>query len=220
MVKQKPNRLFRTLLGLALIIALGLGLLAGLVRLYTSLHYQASIYPEQEAPAAPVAIVFGAGLQRNGRPSVILRNRVATAAQLYQLGKVKTLLLSGDNRFIDYNEPEAMRVYGLTLGIPNSAMVLDYAGRRTYDTCLRAKTIFGVTQALLVTQRYHLDRALFTCDSLGLKVQGVAADRDPYPARWLAYWSLREIPATAQAFWDLSIAAPTDVVLGDLEPIQ
>ncbi|MEK6573024.1 MAG: ElyC/SanA/YdcF family protein, partial [Chloroflexota bacterium] len=189
----------------------------GLPRLYTNLRYQGSIHWEQVAPTAPVAIVFGAGLLRDGSPTLILRDRVETAAQLYWTGKAKTILLSGDNRFVNYNEPKAMRDYALSLGLPESALVLDYAGRRTYDTCLRAKEIFGVSKALLVTQHYHLDRALLTCDTLGLDVQGVAADRSPYPRRPFVLWWLREIPATTQAFWDLYVSPPTDVVLGKKE---
>ena len=96
-----------------------------------------------------------------------------TAAQLYFSGKVEKLLMSGDNRFVDYNEPEAMRQYARSLGVPEEAIVLDYAGRRTYDTCYRARDIFGVQSAILVTQNFHLPRALFTCNALGIRATGV-----------------------------------------------
>jgi vancomycin permeability regulator SanA len=204
------------ILGLGGVLA---GIIFGIPRLYTALHYKPQVYPQQDAPAEPVAIVFGAGLLRDGSPTLVLRDRVATAAQLYQEGKVQMLLLSGDNSEPYYNEPQAMYNYGLQLGVPPSAMVLDYAGRRTYDTCLRAKEIFGVTDALLVTQAYHLDRALLTCDVLGLNVQGVAADLNRYPGRAFASWWLRELPATTQALWDLYIRPPSDVILGQPEPI-
>ena len=211
------------MIGLWFRFVMGAGLIAGIIfglpRLYTSLRYASRIQSEQNAPSAPVAIVFGAGLQRDGSASVILRDRVETAAQLYWTGKASKLLLSGDNRFENYNEPRAMLEYGLQLGLPESAMTLDYAGRRTYDTCLRAKEIFGVSQALLVTQHYHLDRALLTCDALGLEVQGVAADRNRYSRRAFAIWWLREFPATTQALWDLFVYPPGDVVLGQPEPI-
>jgi len=80
--------------------------------------------------------------------------------------------MSGDNRFVEYNEPEAMRQVALSLGVPDQDIVLDYAGRRTYDSCYRAKEIFGVREAILVTQKFHLARALFLCNALGL--DGVA----------------------------------------------
>lgn len=195
---------------------LGLSVLL-LPRIYTTLRYGRNIHWEQSAPAAPVAIVFGAGLQRDGRASLVLRDRVETAAELYWSGKVERILLSGDNRFVDYNEPGAMREYALSLGLPEDALVLDYAGRRTYDTCLRAREIFGVRRALLVTQHYHLDRALLTCDALGLEVEGVAADRHVYRA--LRFWWVRELAATTQAFWDLYVDPPDDIVLGEPEPI-
>jgi SanA protein len=98
-------------------------------------------------------------------------------------------------------------------------MVRDYAGRRTYDTCRRARDIFRVSQAVLVTQRYHLDRALLTCEGLGLRVDGVPADRRAYPAGPYRDWWLREVPATAQALWDVVVIPPRDVVLGDPLPI-
>ena len=129
-----------------------------------------------------MAIVFGAGLSRSGRPTPILRDRVETAAQLYFAGKVEKLLMSGENRFDTYSEPEAMRQYALSLGVPSEAIVLDYAGARTYDTCYRAKAIFGLDSALLVTQGFHLPRALFVCNALGLKAAGVeAANRRYWP---------------------------------------
>ena len=80
--------------------------------------------------------------------------------------RFKKYLMSGDNRFLDYNEPGAMCAYALSLGVPEDAIVLDYAGRRTYDTCYRAHAIFGIQQAVLVTQSFHLPRALFTCNML------------------------------------------------------
>lgn len=190
-----------------------------LPRVYTNATYNPKIFSVKDSPSAPVAIVFGAGLNRNGTATLVLRDRVDTAIQLYRAGKVQKLLFSGDNTSVNYNEPKAMRDYALSKGLPAEAITLDYAGRRTYDTCLRAKEIFGVSKAILVTQNYHLDRALLTCDGLGLTVHGVAADLNPYPQTALRFWWLREFPATAQALWDLYINAPDDVVLGKKENI-
>lgn len=171
-----------------------------------------------EAPPRSVAIVFGAGLWRDGSPSPVLRDRVAAAAELYFAGKVRKLLMSGDNRFINYNEPGAMRQYALSLGVPEEDIVLDYAGRRTYDTCYRAKGIFGVKEAILVTQSFHLPRALYTCNHLGVSAVGVAADRRPYAWRSRLYWHSREVPATLVALWEVHVTRPLPV-LGDPEPI-
>lgn len=110
------------------------------------------------------------GCVTTGNCTAILRDRVQTAVQLYQLGKVNKLLMSGDNRVVDYNEPEAMRQYALGLdGIPDEDIVLDYAGRRTYDTCYRASAIFQVNSAVLVTQDFHLPRAIFLCNWFGVR---------------------------------------------------
>ena len=165
-----------------------------------------------------IAIVFGAGLERSGSPTPILYDRVATAVDLYKAGKVSKLLLTGDNRFSNYNEPEVMRQTALQLGVPNDALVLDYAGRRTYDSCFRARDIFGVTRAILVTQAFHLDRALYLCNSLGLDSIGVLADRRDYTASSQTWWSIRETAALAEAWLDVNVTHPLPV-LGEKIPI-
>ncbi|MDO9085997.1 MAG: ElyC/SanA/YdcF family protein [Anaerolineaceae bacterium] len=166
----------------------------------------------------PVAIVFGAGLHWDGSPTPVLRDRVKAAVELYNQGKVQKLLLSGDNSYIEYNEPGAMQDYAIELGVPIEDIVLDYAGRRTYDTCYRAKSIFKVEKALLVTQKFHLPRALFLCDQLGISSQGVNADLREYSQYSLRYWNIREIFATISAVWDVWIQRPVPV-LGDELPI-
>ena len=170
-----------------------------------------------EAPARRVAIIFGAGLRRDGTPTAMLRDRVLTGAELYFSGRVEKLLMSGDNRFVEYNEPESMRQFALSVGVPDEAIVLDYAGRRTYDTCYRAQAIFGVESALLVTQGFHLPRALFLCNMLGMDTLGVEAihcywNGSPF------VWDVREQFATVAAFLDLYVSNPLPV-LGDPEPM-
>lgn len=172
----------------------------------------------EEVPARPVALVLGAGLWRDGSPTPVLRDRVAAAADLYLAGKVRKLLLSGDNRFVDYNEPGAMRQVALTLGVPDEDLVLDYAGRRTYDSCYRARAIFGVSQVVVVTQRFHLARAVYTCRALGLDAVGYPADRRIYPRGPYLYWNVRELLATFRALVDLYGVHPVPV-LGHPEPV-
>ena len=199
------------------LIVLGL-LVLFLPRIITTISSWTRIYQVNDAPTERVAIVFGAGLNRDGTPTAILRDRVETAAQLYFDGKVQKLLMSGDNRFVNYNEPEAMRQYALSLGVPSDAIVLDYAGRRTYDTCYRAKAIFGLDSALLVTQQFHLPRALFLCNALGLKAVGVKADNGQYRKLYMLIWNIREQLATVGAFVDVYLTKPLPV-LGNPEPI-
>jgi SanA protein len=189
-----------------------------LPRLLTALYALPKSYSTQAAPAAPVAIVFGAGLWRDGTPTTVLRDRIATAAELYFSGKVQVILMSGDNSYLDYNEPGAMRDYAISLGVPEAAIVLDYAGRRTYDTCYRAKNIFGIEHAILVTQSFHLPRALYTCNALGLKAVGVPSDLHDYRLYSQIYWQMRELPATLTALLDVHIFKPQPI-LGEPEPI-
>jgi SanA protein len=169
-------------------------------------------------PAGRIAIVFGAGLLRDGSAGPVLRDRVETAVKLYQQGRVNKLLMSGDNRFVEYNEPEAMRQYALDLGIPDKDIVLDYAGRRTYDTCYRASAIFQVDSAILVTQSFHLPRALFLCNWFGVESTGVEANNSYFRKLSRFIWNTRELFATAQAAWDVRVSKPLPV-LGNPEPI-
>jgi vancomycin permeability regulator SanA len=189
-----------------------------LPRLVTGSYSRMRIYAGVDVPAKRAAIVFGAGLWRDGSPTPILRDRVKAAADLYFNGKVEKVLMSGDNSVVEYNEPLAMRDFALSLGVPEAAIVLDYAGRRTYDTCYRANAIFGLTEAILITQSFHLPRALYTCSQLGLDVVGVSADIQVYRKRSLMYWNMRELVATVATLWDVHIGHPVPV-LGDYEPI-
>lgn len=200
-------------------ITFGLGLAVLILpRLITALYALPRVYSVENASSRSVAIVFGAGLWRDGTPTSVLRDRLSKASELYFSGKVQKILMSGDNRFIEYNEPGAMREYALGLGVPESAIVLDYAGRRTYDTCYRAFAIFGIQQAILVTQSFHLPRALYTCNALGLKAIGVPSDQRKYRLATLIYWNLRELPATLTALLDVHLLRPKPV-LGEPEPI-
>jgi vancomycin permeability regulator SanA len=169
-------------------------------------------------PEAPVAIVFGAGLWRSGAPTPVLADRVTTAVELYEQGRVSKLLLSGDNSDPGYNEPEAMRQLALRLGVPDEALVLDFAGRRSYDTCYRARYVFGVERAIAVTQAYHLPRAVYSCRALGIDTFGVSADRRRYSAGPYLYWRAREVAATLGALLDLHVLH-SQPILGPLQPM-
>jgi len=178
---------------------------------YVQWRYDRLIWTDMNAvPARPVAIVFGAGIRPDGGLSPMLRDRMDTAMDLYRAGLVQKLLVSGDNRFVDYDEPGRMYDYAIAQGLPPEDVVRDYAGRRTYDTCYRAPAIFGVTRAILVTQRFHLPRALFTCRNLGVDAVGFSADRRTYFSN--PYYRLRDAFATVVAWWDVAIARPTPVL--------
>ncbi len=185
-----------------------------LPRLFVLMKTRSMIFSLEEVPAKRVAIVFGGGLNRNGTLTPEIASRVETAADLYFAGKTEKLLMSGDNRFVNYNEPAAMREYAMRLGVPDAAITLDYAGRRTYDTCYRAGYIFKLKEAILVTQPYHLSRSLYTCDRLGLKAVGVPASK----TYTYVYGNSREFLAVIAMLWDVHVSHPLPV-LGTPEPI-
>lgn len=215
MFKKILKFIWRLALTLGLFVFLGLFIPKLVVQLFAAPR----TFAVDNVPAERVAIVFGAGLRYDGTPTAVLQDRVETAVQLYQQGKADKLLMSGDNRFADYNEPEAMRQYALELGMPAEDIVLDYAGRRTYDTCYRANAIFQVQSAILVTQNFHLARAIFLCNWLGVESTGVEANNTYFRkiSRW--YWNTRELFANFQAVWDVYVTKPLPV-LGKPEPIN
>jgi len=219
--RRNLGRLWRRLtIATACAFVLGLG---GIARTYWTLRvrYRDQIYTQAslgEMPRRSVAIVFGAGYWPNGVLSTILRERLDAAVELYDAGEVRKLLFSGDNRVEDYNEPAKMMEYALSQGVPRDDIVLDYAGRRTYDTCYRARSIFGVADATLVTQQYHLPRALETCRVLGVDAIGYGANRYEHSGYYLILYRVREIPALWKAWWDLHVARPQPV-MGDPLPI-
>lgn len=169
-------------------------------RWFLNWRYNESVSEPDDAPSGSIAIVFGAGLRRDGRPTTVLADRVQTAVQLYLEGKVSQLLMSGSSHDDGYNEPEAMKDYAIALGVEPDDILVDPDGDRTFLTCLRARDEFGISNALLVSQRYHLPRALILCDVLGIDAQGVASDLREYRAQ--SFMSARETIATLRALWD------------------
>ena len=156
-------------------------------------------------PPGTVAIVFGAGWsEQYGLPDVSV-DRVATGAELYRTGRVGKLLLSSSGA----GEVGAMRAVALDAGVPDADIILDFDSYRTYDSCYRARRAFGIDRAVLVTQQFHLPRALYLCDSLGVVGVGVAADRrryfkDNYPA-----WRTREFLASVRAWMGVNFLRPS-----------
>lgn len=149
------------------------------------------------ADARPVALVLGAGLRRDGHPSMLLARRLDIAADLYHRGTVDAVLVSGADQ-----EPVAMRRYLLAAGVPDTKIVGDDAGFRTWDSCVRAREVYGVRSAIVVTQRFHLPRAVVLCTAAGIDATGVGDAS--MQARGLAtvYGWLREIPAAVKALGD------------------
>lgn len=210
-----PWRSPARLLALFLLSAvLGLFLAVGLPAAWVFLSGREGVYEDPaRLPDMPVAVVFGAGLLPDGSPSLMLADRVDAAVELYGAGKVQRLLMTGDNSSVGYNEVAAMKRRAVAQGVPPSKVNLDYAGFRTYDSCYRAKAIFGVDRAILVTQRYHLPRALYLARSFGIEAVGLAAGRDYYPRQ--EYYDLREFAALAVTWYEVHVTRPRPRYLGD-----
>ncbi|WP_254710805.1 SanA/YdcF family protein [Streptomyces lunaelactis] len=167
-----------------------------------------------EVPAQDVAVVFGAGLWK-GRPTPYLAHRLDAAAELYRTGKVRVVLVTGDNSLVEYDEPDAMRTYLTARGVPGKQIVSDYAGFDTWDSCVRAKKIFGVDRAVLVTQGFHIRRAVALCRAAGVESYGVGVG-EPHDSVWY-YGGAREMFAAGKAALDATFT-PDPRFLGAREP--
>ncbi|HOU75882.1 MAG TPA: ElyC/SanA/YdcF family protein [Candidatus Dojkabacteria bacterium] len=157
-----------------------------------------------------VVLILGAGIINNEEPSIVLADRISVGADLYFSGAVDKFLMSGDNRFKDYNEPEVMRNYAVELGVDDDDIIIDNAGRRTYDSCYRAKYIFGIDNLVIVTQDFHLPRALYICNELGINSIGFTSNLNEYAG--YNNYLLRERGARVLAFIDVLRKKPSEVM--------
>jgi vancomycin permeability regulator SanA len=160
-----------------------------------------AISPVDSAPQRRVALVLGAGLRPDGQPSDVLAARVDTAVALYRTGRVRTLVMSGDNSVESYDEVSAMKQRAVDGGVADRDVLLDYAGFRTLDSCARVRSVYGQREVLVVSQRFHLSRAVFLCRSFGVRANGVVAP-DPRSGRRRTASTVREIPAALAAVTD------------------
>jgi len=159
-------------------------------------------------PTTQVALVLGASLSPDGSPTSMLYERVAIAAELYKKGVVMKLLMSGSNSSFNHDQPAVMKALAIRLGVQEEAIVLDLSGRRTYDSCYRARHTYGVERAVVITQMFHLDRALYLCKALGIEPVGVAADRQPHDGSTYPLCWLRDTLALVKAWLDVNVFRP------------
>jgi SanA protein len=143
--------------------------------------------------------VLGAGLLTNGKLSLIFKDRIDTAVMLYKAGKVDTILVSGDDGTTTYNEVNPAREYLLTQAISSDDIFLDHAGFDTYSSMYRARDVFRVESAIIVTQSFHLPRSIFIARRLGINAYGVPADQHPYSFKN----NIREVFATVKAYLNI-----------------
>ncbi|HVS79987.1 MAG TPA: ElyC/SanA/YdcF family protein [Candidatus Paceibacterota bacterium] len=168
----------------------------------------------ENLPQVQAAIIPGAAVTQKGTPGAVLEDRIAMALSLYKQGKVSKILVSGSNGTLDYNEVDPVRKVLMSNQIPQEDIFLDHAGFDTYSTMYRAKAVFQVDSAIIVTQDFHLPRALYLARSMGIEAYGIPADRGTYTAR--NYF--RELFSRPKAFFDVLIHR-VPKYLGDPIPI-
>ncbi|MGE0130633.1 MAG: vancomycin high temperature exclusion protein [Blastocatellales bacterium] len=199
---------YRFLLVVILIIALSFLYVHGQVHRYDDrIIVSAAGLDTRNWPSPRVAIVFGASVYGNGDLSPILADRVETAIELYRARKVDRILVSGDARHPSYNEPKAMYEYLVNHAVASKDVIVDTSGRSTYETCLRAKEVFGLKRAVLVSQGFHLSRALYIANQLGLDAVGMAGNMKTQQK--IDYQAVREWAAEVKAYLNLHFIPPT-----------
>lgn len=200
---RRRRPVLRTLGLLLTLAALG-ALTIGAPALWTRAMARERNLTAEQAPTRDVAIVFGAEMYPSGRPSPYLRARLDLAAQLFHDGKAKVLVVSGDNAPEHNHETTNMKRYLVDQGVPAHAIVEDEFGHDTYDTCVRAQEVFGITEAHLISQRYHLHRAVATCRAVGVDAVGVGDITVKRTSRRWDEFSRRELGANLKMVWDLT----------------
>lgn len=168
------------------------------------------------AQPAQAVIVLGALVFPDGGVSDMVADRLETAYALYAAGRAKKILITGDHGTLGYDEVNTMRRYLERKGVPTEDIFMDHAGFDTYNSMYRARDVFQVDSAIIVTQRFHLPRAVYIARKLGLDVQGVAADRHVYVGA--NYYELREMAARVKAFGEV-VSGKQPVYLGPIIPI-
>lgn len=177
-----------------------------------------SVYDVQNCPSKKVALVLGTSKRTSsGNPNRFFEERMLTAAELYLAGNVRHILVSGDNRSRYYNEPRDMLQALGDLNVPDSAITLDFAGLRTFDSVVRSKKVFKQQDIAIVTQRFHCYRSLFIARYYGLDAVAVAADENEFIGTSLA---IREVFARTMAILDLYVLESEPTYLGEEEPIK
>ena len=204
----------RSLLGLSWLLVCGsilaLSAVAGSVRFVRS-EAAGHLYSEADVPARPVGLVLGAQVKPDGTPSGFLAARLDLARRLYDAGRVQTIIVSGNHSADEYNEPVAMLNYLTRAGVPAERVITDPGGFDTYQSCLRARQIYGLSQLIMVTQSYHLPRAVATCRALGIDAIGVGDDSArQYRVSW---WrgTIRDQVACVKTIVDLATRLDTTI---------
>ena len=154
--------------------------------------------------------MLGASVKLDGTPSDALRDRIDIGIRLYKENKVDALLMTGDDGAFHADEVATMKRLAVEAGIPEKDIWVDEHGYRTYESCKRAIEVFGVKQGIIVTQKFHLPRALYLCSHLGMQAEGVSADLQTYER--IVFFTLRDFASSLKAWWDINVLMPKSPV--------
>ena len=197
----------KLILFLAAAMSVGVLTIIGIVQFS---HLGDIYYQVEEIEPAPIAIVLGASVRKDGTPSDALYDRVITGVELYHADKVDRLIVTGDDGRFHVDEVAVMKQLAIDEGVPAEDVQIDDHGYRTYESCKRAVEVFDVREAVVVTQRFHLARALYLCDAFDMEVQGLVADRTKYQD--IAQFWVRDSLASVKAWWDIHVFEPAPPV--------
>lgn len=214
-MKSKIKILLRAILILGLV---GVLALAG-INLWVTESVRGCILTQDQAAEldADCIVVLGCQVRSDGTPSHMLEDRLKRGVALYELGASSKILMSGDHGTKGYDEVNTMKAYAIEAGIPTEDIFMDHAGFSTYETIYRAKEIFGAKKIIVVTQQYHLFRAMYIAEAMGLEVYGVAADYRSYSGQFSR--DVREVLARIKDF-GMTIFWPEPTYLGEAIPIS
>ena len=220
LISLKQKKAFRVTLAVMLVIAILVSLILLTTNIYIVMSVSDSVVSFDDAVTvddADCIIVLGCFVRADGTPSNMLYDRLDVGCSLYENRAAPKLLMSGDHGQTDYDEVNNMKNFAIDRGIPSSDIFMDHAGFSTYDSMYRARYIFGCKKVIIVTQEYHLYRALYIAEELGIEAYGVAADSREYVGQWTR--DLREIAARTKDFFMVTFDADP-VVLGESIPIS
>ncbi|MCL1797843.1 MAG: YdcF family protein [Eggerthellaceae bacterium] len=204
---RKKRGLIRRMGGFVLAVIIAAVLVVGITNALVVVLGNSKISTSVEVQDfdAECILVLGASVFVNGTPSDILQNRLDVAVQLYKEGVAPKIIMSGDHRTVEYNEVLAMKNYAIAQGVPSEDIFCDPAGFSTYESMYRAQSIFGVKRMVVVTQTYHLYRALYVANGLGIDTRGVASEVSVYGVQHR--FDAREIPARTKDFFQTLVRA-------------
>ncbi|MEE1239421.1 MAG: ElyC/SanA/YdcF family protein [Acutalibacteraceae bacterium] len=214
-MKGKTKRIFIVLFSTALLVA-AMALIPNFIVVNKAKNNIISLEEAQILSDIDCAVILGAGV-RDGKPTPMLKDRLLTGIELYKSGAVKKLIMSGDHGSEDYDEVNIMKSFAVDSGVPDEDVFMDHAGFSTYETVYRARDIFEADNIIIVSQEYHLYRALYIADKLGVNAVGVSADLRRYGGQ--AKRELREILARDKDFLNC-ILKPEPTYLGEKIPVN